>query len=95
MVLPEHLYPGLAGRPEVPNTVYDLFQKEFGLLVARAEERVTAVLATVEDAKALGIAMGAPLLRISRIAYGLDDVRLEWRVSLCQLDGAHYFARLK
>ena len=95
MVLPELLYPGLAERSVVPNTVYDLFQKEYGLLVARADERVTAVLAAAAEAKALGIAVGAPLLRISRIAYGLDDVRLEWRVSLCRLDGAHYFARLK
>jgi GntR family transcriptional regulator len=95
MVLPARLYPGLADRSEVPNTVYDLFQKDYGLLVARAEERITAVLAGPNDVKALGIAAGAPLLRISRIAYGLDDVRLEWRVSLCQLDEAHYLARLR
>ncbi len=66
--LPEALYPGLAQKPELPNTLYDLFQKEYGLLVTRADERVTAVLAADAEAKTLAIPVGAPLLRISRIA---------------------------
>ena len=95
ITLPEALYPGLATRSVLPNTLYDLFQREFGLLVVRADEHVTAVLAGPGEAKALNVAVGSPLLRISRIAYGLDDQRLEWRVSLCHMDGTHYFARLK
>jgi GntR family transcriptional regulator len=94
-IIPAALFPGLGDRAELPNTLYDLFQREYGALVVRAEERVKAVLAGEREANLLDIAVGAPLLHISRIAFGLDDQRLEWRLSLCHLDRAHYVALLK
>jgi GntR family transcriptional regulator len=93
IALPEPLFPGLAERPEMPNTLYDLFQKAYGVLVTRTDDHLSAVAAGAETAAALGVAPGAPLLRISRIAFGLDDRPVEWRVSLCHLAGAHYLAR--
>jgi GntR family transcriptional regulator len=95
LTLPDAMFPGLANRSEIPNTLYDLFQREFGILVARGDERVTAVSAGAQEAKALGVTLGSPLLRISRVAFGLDDRPVEWRVSTCHLDGAHYFVKLK
>lgn len=95
IVLPEAQFPGLADQPTVPNTLYDLFQRQYGRMVARADERLTPLLAEGPIARALGVADGTPLLRIERIAYGLDDQRLEWRVSLCHVQGGHYFVRLK
>ena len=95
ITLPTQLFPGLAQRSEVPNTLYDLFQQEFGILVTRADERITAVAATARERDALETPLGSPLLRIDRVAYGLDGAAVELRVSLCRLDGAHYFARLK
>lgn len=93
VVLPEALFPGFADRPEVANTLYDLFQKEYGVLVMRTDDRLSAVAANADVAAVLGVAPGTPLLRIERIAYGLDDVAVEWRVSLCHLDRAYYLAR--
>ena len=93
IALPAALFPGLADRPEVHNTLYDQFQKEYGVLVMRTEDRLSAVAAEADVAAALGIAPGAPLLRIDRIAFGLDDAAVEWRVSLCRLDNAYYLAR--
>jgi GntR family transcriptional regulator len=93
IALPEALFPGLAERTPMPNTLYDLFQKVYGVLVTRTDDRLSAITADAETAAALGIAPGTPLLRIDRIAFGLDDRRVEWRVSLCHLAGAHYLAR--
>jgi GntR family transcriptional regulator len=93
IALPEALFPGLAEQAEMPNTLYDLFQKTYGVLVTRTDDRLSAVLADAETAAALGIAPCMPLLRIDRIAFGLDDTPVEWRVSLCNLAGAHYLAR--
>jgi GntR family transcriptional regulator len=93
IALPEALFPGLADRSPMPNTLYDLFQKAYGVLVTRTDDRLSAVAAEEETAAALGIASGAPLLRIDRIAFGLDDRPVEWRMSLCHLAGAHYLAR--
>jgi GntR family transcriptional regulator len=93
IALPEALFPGLAEQAEMPNTLYDLFQKAYGVLVTRTDDRLSAIAADSETAAALGIAPGTPLLRIGRIAYGLDDRPVEWRVSVCHLAGAHYLAR--
>ncbi len=95
IVLPESLYPALADQPEVPNTLYDLFQRTHGLIVVRADERITPIAALGPLARLLDVEDGVPLLHVDRIAFGLDDQRLEWRVSVCHLAGAHYFARLK
>lgn len=91
--LPEVLFPGLATRLEMPNTLYDLFQKAYGVLVTRTDDRLSAAAADAETAAVLSVAAGTPLLRIDRIAYGLDGTPIEWRVSLCHLAGAHYLAR--
>jgi GntR family transcriptional regulator len=93
ITLPEALFPGLVEQAEMPNTLYDLFQKGYGVLVTRTDDRLSAVAADTETAADLGIAPGTPLLRIGRIAFGLDDKPVEWRVSLCHLADAHYLAR--
>ena len=92
--LPLGLFPDLADHGELPNTLYDLFQRRYGQLVVRADERVTATSAKSREARLLKIAQGLPLLRVDRVAYGLDERALEWRVSLCHLDDAFYLARL-
>jgi GntR family transcriptional regulator len=95
IALPEALFPGLAERDEMPNTLYDLFQRAYGVLVTRTDDRLCAVAADVQTAATLGVAPGTPLLKIDRIAFGLDDRPLEWRVSLCHLGDAHYLARTR
>ncbi len=93
IALPEALFPGLATAAEIPNTLNDWFQKTHGVLVMRTDDRLSAVAADAETAAELGIAPGTPLLRIDRIAFGLDDRPIEVRVSLCHVAGMHYLAR--
>ncbi len=94
IVLPGALFPGLAQEAEMPNTLYDLFQKRYRIHVARTEEQVTAVAATARLAERLGLKPGAPILAIDRVTYDLSGRRIEWRLSHAHLDRAHYFARL-
>ena len=91
--LPQELFPDLAQLDPLPNTLYDLFQKTYGILLVRTEDRLSATAADAETARVLNLAAGAPLLRIDRTAFGLDNRPIEWRVSLCHLQGAHYLAR--
>jgi GntR family transcriptional regulator len=93
--LPEALFPGLGEREKLPDTLYELYQRSYGVLVLKVEERLTAVAADGRAAKALGIVAGTPLLRIERVAMAWAGRPVEWRVSLCHLAGAHYLARLR
>ena len=95
VVLPDAVFPGLAGLPEIPDTFYDVFQKAYGVLVTHTEERVTATVANAACAEDLGIAAGTALIRIERTAFTMDGRPVEWRVSLCHLKGAYYLARTR
>jgi GntR family transcriptional regulator len=93
--LPEARFPGLASRPRLPGALYELYQRSYNVLVVQAEERLSAALADATAAGALQVAVGAPLLRIERVAFALGGKPVEWRVSLCHLCDARYIARLR
>jgi GntR family transcriptional regulator len=93
--LPEKRFPGLAERPRLPNALYELYQRSYNVLVVQVEERLSAALADGSAARALEVAVGAPLLRIERVAFALGDKPVEWRVSQFHLDDARYITRLR
>lgn len=94
LTVAEAVFPGLAvGRP-LPNTVYDLYERRYGVTIARAIERLAAVPADARDAELLGVAPGAPLLEIDRTALALDGRPVEWRVSRCLTANHHYLVDL-
>ncbi len=95
VVLPESAFPGLADLPDIPDTFYDIFQKTYGVLVTRTDERLTAVKADAAVARELGVSVGTPLIKIDRIAFTLDGRPVEWRESLCHLKRAYYLARTR
>jgi len=72
----------LVTRPEgLPNTLYHLYETEFGARVHHAEEAITAAAADDETATRLGVAPGTPLLRILRRAVDWREDPVERRLS--------------
>ena len=87
IVLPAALFPGLDERA-LPNTLYTLYARDYGITIGRVEERLSAVAAGAEAARHLGLDRDAPLLAIDRTARALDanpsgGRPVEWRLSLC------------
>ncbi len=91
LTLPRALFPGLGeGDEPLPNALYALYQRRYGITVARASEQLRAVTADPRDAEQLGIEPGTPLLEIRRIARDLQDRAVELRRS--RLDTRqHYY----
>lgn len=82
ITLPGARFPGLGDDiDELPNTLYDLYQRRYGITIRRAVETLRAVAASEEDAALLDIAPATPLLEIDRLAYSFDDTPVEWRRS--------------
>lgn len=77
-----------------PETTYTLLEQRYRVLIVRVVEQLSAVLASPEDAKLLDIPAGSPLLKIERVANGVDGTPIEWRVSLCQTDAYEYVVEL-
>jgi len=95
LVLPASRFGLLEKLESIPNTLYDYFQKHFGITVARGDERIQAVAAGRNQAKLLGVDEGAPLLKLDRRMYDLDGNVIEWRVSVCHLGNAYYGVSLR
>lgn len=96
MHLPRALFPDLdeAAFARRDGTVYAFFQQQYGITVVRAEEFVTAVIATEADAVLLEVPAGTPLLRIQRTAYTYRDQPVDSRVRLVRCDGHGYLGLL-
>ncbi len=94
IVLPEDQFSDLGTDGEIPNTLYDLFQRRFGVTVARADEQITVDAADARIASELAIAKGTPLMVIDRVTFSIDGRPIEWRLSRCHLADLHYLVRL-
>lgn len=81
---------GKVGRCDLPNMLYELYEKRFGITVHSAEEQLRAVTATKREASLLELPSGSPLLQIERVALTLDKTPIELRISRCITD-KHYY----
>jgi GntR family transcriptional regulator len=70
--------------------MYALFETEFGIHMARAEEKIRAVLPDIEQCGLLKVMPITPLLSVERIAYTYNDVPMEMRRGL-YLTASHYY----
>ncbi len=70
--------------------MYALFETEFNVRMVRAEEKIRAVAASPAQAQLLGVAPGAPLLSVERVAYTYQDEPMELRRGYYRTDTHHY-----
>jgi GntR family transcriptional regulator len=94
IILPSALVPGIEKRPALPNTLYSLYQTDYGINIVSAREEVSAVLATPEDEAVLGAPVGSPLLLIDRLAISLQELKVECRISRVRTDDFVYAVTL-
>ncbi|MBY0420858.1 MAG: UTRA domain-containing protein, partial [Parvularculaceae bacterium] len=81
IVLPAALFAGLDRLSPLPNTLYSLYQADFGVSIVSASEQIQSVAATRDDAETLDLAPGAPLLQVDRTAYDITGRAIELRQS--------------
>ncbi|MBY0227607.1 MAG: GntR family transcriptional regulator [Hyphomicrobium sp.] len=86
--LPVHLL--LRSAPEPGDYRIAALAQANGLLVGRAIEQVTPILADEASAALLNIATGTPILELDRIVCLTDGRPLEWRHAVCHLQHERY-----
>jgi GntR family transcriptional regulator len=74
--------------------LYGLFESEFGVRMIRAREQLRAVAASADDAEALQVQAGLPLLRVDRVSYTYGDRPIEFRRGHCVTVDFHYWNTL-
>lgn len=95
VTLPIPLFKGLDKREaQLPTTLYDFFETDFGLKVLRAEEKLTAVIASQEDVELLNVREGSALMVIERTTFTFNDQIIEHRLSRMSTDNHAYLSEL-
>ena len=80
-VVPATLFPALETHTPLPNALYAFWQKDYGIAIQQAEERLCAVVADETDAAAMDVQPGEPLVEVTRQAIDLSDRIVELRRS--------------
>jgi GntR family transcriptional regulator len=70
------VYPGLIDEP-LEGSIYELIRARYGDVPVRAQERLEPALARADEAEALGVAPGAPVMLVDRTAYAQDGRAVE------------------
>jgi GntR family transcriptional regulator len=92
--MPVSLFPGLVKNNGFPHSIADLAQQH-GILLGKAEERVSAQVASPSVAEALRVAPTAPILVLDRVLHALDGRPIEWRLGQCYLAEHCYLAEIR
>jgi GntR family transcriptional regulator len=91
--VPQSRFPGLAQESEIPSSIVVLAHR-FGVLLARAEERIGVTEAKGELAEALEVPVGTPLLKLETVVFAIDGRPIEARVCCCHLRANHYMTEI-
>lgn len=91
--MPAALFPGLGQSNGFPHRIVDLAQRH-GMLLGKAEERLSIGAASPTDAEALRVAPSAPIMVLDRVTLTLDGRPVEWRIGRCHLPAHHYLAEM-
>jgi GntR family transcriptional regulator len=75
-------------------SIYQLYQMKYGQTVVRSSERLRAGIAGKQYSEWLDLKSNSPVLIIRRVALGMQDEPLEWRVSMLNTDRYEYFSEL-
>lgn len=85
IALPRRLFFDLEPQEPLPDNLYEFYGDYFGVRAVRCRERVTVVGVADEVPTVLGLAAGAPALKIDRTSFSASGEPMEWRESFCVL----------
>lgn len=68
---------------------YEILEKD-GIYLNRANERIIAINATIDEADLLGIRPGEALLEMTRLSFGMNDYPIEYTKTKYRSDQYHY-----
>ena len=94
VTLPATLFPELEDKKASVTERIIVLAQEYGILLGKAEERVSLSGASTAIAQKLGVAAGSPLMVLDRTVLALDGRPIEWRMGWCHLADRYYMAEM-
>jgi GntR family transcriptional regulator len=94
VTLPAALFPELEDKKASLTERIIVLAQEYGILLGKAEERVSLSGASSVIAQKLGVAAGSPVMVLDRVVLALDGRPIEWRMGWCHLADRYYMAEM-
>jgi GntR family transcriptional regulator len=91
--IPVGPFPGLL-QCDITHSLYAVMKDSYDRAPVRARERLEANIALDDQARALGVSPGAPLMLVERVAYSADGTPVEFARDYHRGDRAHFVAEL-
>jgi GntR family transcriptional regulator len=91
--IPQARFPGLEQETDISPSIVVLAHR-YGVLLARAEERISVTAAEDRDAGVLNVVRGAPLLKLDSVVFAIDGRPVEWRVARCHMRDSFYMTEI-
>jgi GntR family transcriptional regulator len=89
--MPATLFPGPEEMSAFTHRIVCLAQK-YGIMLGKAEERVSVGSASPAVAEALNVATESPIAVLDRVVRAVDGQPVEWRMGWCHLGDCHYLS---
>jgi GntR family transcriptional regulator len=92
--LPAALFPDLESKKASVTDRVIVLAQEYGILLGKAEERVSLSLPSAAVAQKLGVTSDSPVMVLDRVVLTLDNQPVEWRMAWCELADRYYMAEM-
>lgn len=84
---------GTTYKQAMKTNLYALLERDYGVLVVRADEKLRARMATEHEARVLELAPNTPVLDVERLSYTIDGSSIEYR-HMVFATGNQYYATI-
>lgn len=95
VIQPLSVFPDIDLEPNIPNSLYTLYQEKFGISIVEVREELQAIGMPTESAASLSISPGDPVLCVERASVNIDGRIVEWSQALCKTEHFVYSVSLK
>ena len=95
VIQPLSIFPDIDKQPEIPNSLYTLYQEKYGISIVSVHDEIHAVQIPSDYAGHLDLKPGAPVLLIERASINIDGRTVEWSQAYCTTEKFVYSVHLK
>jgi len=88
--IPKHLVPGLVEKGLSRESLYQTFEKDYGITLSETDETIQAVAAGKEEAELLNIPINSPVLLVHRIVKDDKGLTVEYNTAISRGDKFKY-----
>ena len=94
VIQPLSIFPDIDKVSELPNSLYTLYQEQYGISIVSVEDEIRAVGMPKKLAKHLELEPDSPVLMVERSSSHIDGRVVEWSQAYCRTDEFVYAVKL-